>query len=61
MTLHTEVARANGASDEEIAEALAMAAITRLDSMLLNGAQVDRATFRRDVHRIAEGARKAAK
>ena len=38
-----------------------MAAITRLGSTLLNGAQVDRATFRRDVDRIAEGARKAGK
>ncbi len=61
VTFHTEVARANGASDEEIAEALAMAAITRLGSTLLNGGQVDLATFRRDVDRIAEGTRKAGK
>jgi AhpD family alkylhydroperoxidase len=60
VTFHTEVARASGASDDEIAEALAMAAITRLGSTLLNGAQPDRAAFRRDVDRIVTGARKAS-
>jgi AhpD family alkylhydroperoxidase len=60
IVFHTKVARANGATDEEIEEALAMAAITRLGSTLLNGSQTDKATFRRDVDRIVEGARKAS-
>jgi AhpD family alkylhydroperoxidase len=43
---HTAVAKANGASDEEIREAVAMAAITRHWSTVLNGMQVDLATFK---------------
>jgi AhpD family alkylhydroperoxidase len=61
VVFHTQVARASGASDEEIDEALAMAAITRLGSTLLNGAQLDRAGFRRDVARIMAGGRKASR
>jgi AhpD family alkylhydroperoxidase len=60
VTFHTQVARASGASDDEIDEALAMAAITRLGSTLLNGAQVDSAAFRRDVDRIMAGPRKSS-
>jgi AhpD family alkylhydroperoxidase len=43
---HTAAAKANGASDGEIREAIAMAAITRHWSTVLNGAQVDLATFK---------------
>ena len=60
VTFHTQVARASGASEAEIEEALAMAAITRLGSTLLNGAQPDMTAFRRDVDRIVAGARKAS-
>ncbi|RWB52400.1 MAG: carboxymuconolactone decarboxylase family protein [Mesorhizobium sp.] len=42
---HTLAAKANGASDEEIKEAIAMAAIVRHWSTMLNGSQVDLATF----------------
>jgi AhpD family alkylhydroperoxidase len=60
---HTAAARANGASDEEIREAVAMAAITRHWSTVLNGMQVDPERFRQDTDdalRIAsERAKKA--
>jgi len=44
---HTIAAKANGASDEEIKEAVAMAAIVRHWSTMLNGSQVDLATFKK--------------
>lgn len=42
----TEAAKAEGASDEEIAEAVAVAATGRFWSTMLNGLQVDLATFK---------------
>ncbi|RUW34690.1 MULTISPECIES: carboxymuconolactone decarboxylase family protein [unclassified Mesorhizobium] len=44
---HTLAAKANGASDEEIKEAIAMAAIVRHWSTMLNGSQVDLVTFKK--------------
>jgi AhpD family alkylhydroperoxidase len=44
---HTLAAKANGASDEEVKEAIAMAAIVRHWSTMLNGSQVDLATFKK--------------
>jgi len=44
---HTEAARLNGASDEEIKETIAMAAIVRHWSTILNGSQIDLATFKK--------------
>jgi AhpD family alkylhydroperoxidase len=44
---HTLAAKANGASDEEIKEAVAMAAIVRHWSTMLNGSQVDLAAFKK--------------
>jgi AhpD family alkylhydroperoxidase len=43
---HTAVARAFGATDDEIREAVAMAAISRHWSTVLNGDQIDFATFK---------------
>lgn len=43
---HTAAARAHGASDAEIAEAVAMAALTRQWSTVLNGSLADEAEFR---------------
>jgi AhpD family alkylhydroperoxidase len=43
---HTEVARLFGASEEEIAEASAMAAVTMAGSTFLNAQQVDYEQFR---------------
>lgn len=44
---HTLAAKANGASDEEIKEAVAMAAIVRHWSTMLQGSQVDLAAFKK--------------
>jgi AhpD family alkylhydroperoxidase len=58
---HTEFARLNGATDAEINEAIAVAALTRNFSTMLNGLMVDEAQFRRDVDRLVKGAKAAAK
>jgi AhpD family alkylhydroperoxidase len=58
---HTEFAKLNGATDAEIDEAIAMAALTRSMSTMLNGMQVDEVQFRRDIDRLVKGARAAAK
>ena len=59
---HTEVAKAYGATPEEIKEAVALAAITRHWSTVLNGMSIDMAAFRNDVdtslRMAAERARK---
>jgi AhpD family alkylhydroperoxidase len=60
VVAHTEFARLNGATEEEITEAIAMASLTREMSTLLNGLQVDEAQFRRDLDRLVKGARAAA-
>jgi AhpD family alkylhydroperoxidase len=57
---HTEFARLNGASDREITEAVAMAALTRNLSTMLNGLQADEAAFKQDVARLVAGAKRAA-
>jgi AhpD family alkylhydroperoxidase len=49
---HTAAAKANGATDEEIREAVAMAAISRHWSTVLNGMQVDLATFKGDTDAV---------
>ncbi|HEV2502530.1 MAG TPA: carboxymuconolactone decarboxylase family protein [Mesorhizobium sp.] len=49
---HTLAARANGASDEEIKEAVAMAALVRHWSTMLNGSQVDMATFKKQTDEL---------
>jgi AhpD family alkylhydroperoxidase len=58
---HTEAARLNGATQQEIDEAVTMAADVRLGSTLLNGVQADKAQFKKDVDRVIKGARKAQK
>ncbi len=57
---HTAAARANGATDEDIREAVAMAAIVRHWSTVLNGMQVDLATFRRETDTVLRHAAEAA-
>jgi AhpD family alkylhydroperoxidase len=57
---HTEFARLNGASETEIGEAVAMAAITRHWSTFLNGIQTDEGKFRTEITRIVDGARQSA-
>jgi AhpD family alkylhydroperoxidase len=56
---HTEAAKLNGASDREIGEAVAMAALTRHWSTVLNGSLIDEAAFRKEVDQIVTNARKA--
>lgn len=54
---HTEAARLNGASEQEIQEAVGMAAITREMSTMLNGLQIDKVQFKRDVDRMVRDGR----
>lgn len=49
---HTAAAKANGATDQEIREAVAMAAISRHWSTVLNGMQVDFDGFRRETDEV---------
>jgi AhpD family alkylhydroperoxidase len=58
---HTAAAKANGASDAEIREAVAMAALTRHWSTVLNGMQEDPATFRRETDTVLRLASERAK
>lgn len=57
---HTAAAKANGASDAEIQEAVAMAAIVRHWSTVLNGMQVDLATFQQETDAILARAAESA-
>jgi AhpD family alkylhydroperoxidase len=54
---HTEAAKLNGATDEEIREAIGMAAVTRHWSTVLNGSQTDPAEFRKEADAIMDRAR----
>jgi AhpD family alkylhydroperoxidase len=58
LAADTEFAKLEGATEREIAEAVAMAAITRHWSTYLNGVQTDEAEFKRDIDRLVKGARK---
>jgi AhpD family alkylhydroperoxidase len=49
---HTAAAKANGATDEEVREAVAMAAISRHWSTVLNGMQTDFAAFKHDTDTV---------
>ena len=52
VLFHTEAARLNGATETEIQEAIFMASLTRQGSTLLNGAQLDEATFTKEMRDI---------
>lgn len=60
IVAHTEFAKLNGATDAEIGEAVAMAAITRHFSTFLNGIQTDEAKFRGEVAKIISNVKMAA-
>ena len=51
----------NGATDEEIKEAVGMAAMTRSGSTLLNGLMIDKPQFRRDLDRIVRHGKQQAR
>lgn len=58
---HTETAKANGATEEEIKHALAEAAVTRQWSTIITGAGLDEAEFRSEMKRVAEAVKKQPK
>jgi AhpD family alkylhydroperoxidase len=58
---HTTAAKANGASDEEVRETVAMAAIVRHWSTYLNGMQVDLAAFKGETDTVLRLAGEKAK
>jgi AhpD family alkylhydroperoxidase len=57
---HTELGRLNGASEAEIGEAVAMAAITRHWSTYLNGTLTDETKFRSDITQILANVKAAS-
>lgn len=57
---HTEFAKLNGATEEELSEAIGMAAFTREMSTLLNGMRVDETQFKADIARLVKGAQASA-
>lgn len=57
---HTAAARANGATEREIKEAVAMSAIVRHWSTYLNGSKTDEGTFKRELSQIVTNAKAAA-
>jgi AhpD family alkylhydroperoxidase len=59
IVAHTEFAKLNGASDTEIGEAVAMAAITRHWSTFLNGIQTDEPKFRAEIAKIVTNVKQA--
>ena len=54
---HVEFARLNGASDGEIAEAVAVAGSERHWSAFLFGSQIDETRFRSEIARLVQGAK----
>jgi AhpD family alkylhydroperoxidase len=58
---HTAAAKANGATEEEVREAVAMAAVARHWSTVLNGMQVDPATFKQETDTVLRAAADKAK
>jgi AhpD family alkylhydroperoxidase len=61
VLFHTEMARLNGASEQEIQEAIGMAALTRFGSTLMHGLQIDHEAYRQDVNRLVKNVREAAR
>jgi len=58
---HTAAAKANGATADEIRETVAMAAIVRHWSTVLNGMQVDFAGFKQEIDTVLKAAADNAK
>ena len=52
IVFHTEAARLNGASEQEIQEAIFMASLTRQGSTILNGAMLDTGVFDKEMREI---------
>src|SRR4051794_33823399 len=58
---HTAAAKANGATEQQIKEAVAMAAVVRHWSTVLNGMQVDLDGFKREVDTVMRAGGEKAK
>lgn len=58
---HTEFAKLNGATEAQIAEAVAVGGVARHWSAYLWGTQIDEAKFAADVARLVENAKKPAR
>ena len=58
---HTAAAKLNGATDDEVREAVAMSAIVRHWSTVLNGMQIDLAAFKQDTDTVLRAAAAKAK
>ena len=54
----TEFAKLEGASERELTEAVAMAGLVRHWSTIVNGRQVDKVAFKKDINRLVAGAKK---
>ncbi len=54
VLFHTEAARLNGATEQEIQEAIFMASLTRQGSTILNGTALPQATFDRELAQIVK-------
>jgi AhpD family alkylhydroperoxidase len=59
INAHTEFARANGATEAEIGEAVAEAALTRHWSTFMNGVQLDEGAFRAEIAKVTANMRAA--
>jgi AhpD family alkylhydroperoxidase len=55
---HTEAARAAGATQAQLQEAVGMASVTRQSSTLLYGLQTDKVQFKKDLERLMKGPKK---
>jgi AhpD family alkylhydroperoxidase len=60
IVAHTDFAKLHGASEAEIGEAVAMAAITRHWSTFLNGIQTDETKFRGEIAKIISNVKAAS-
>jgi hypothetical protein len=59
VSFHTEAARVNGATDQELQEAIFMAGLTRFGSTILNGSQLDEDTFNDELRQIVAHVKQA--
>jgi AhpD family alkylhydroperoxidase len=56
---HTQLAKLGGATQAELADGVAIAALTRHWSTFFNGVQLDEAKFRGEIARLVDGIKKA--
>lgn len=57
VSFHTQAAKLDGASDEELKEAVAMSALTREFSTVIQGSLPDENQFRREVDTLVKNMR----